>query len=145
MNNRTLNFNSGFTLIELLVVIAILGVLVTIALIAINPIQRIHDSSDDRSSYNVRSVATVIEACLSSEGNHLSDCDEGAELIPNWIRSNSQVGFGNGTASDTRVQVVSDDLINPTIIDLCQPGGEGDRIVWNTTNTRVEHQLGSCP
>lgn len=66
---------SGFTLIELLVVIAIIGVLVTIAVIAINPVRLINDSRDS----TVRADLQQMKAALQLYHN---DCRSYPAAIP---------------------------------------------------------------
>lgn len=55
----------GFTLLEILVVIAIIAVLVSIVLVAIDPVRRINDSYDRVAASNVRATGTLISVCVA--------------------------------------------------------------------------------
>ncbi|HSX58525.1 MAG TPA: prepilin-type N-terminal cleavage/methylation domain-containing protein [Candidatus Saccharimonadales bacterium] len=80
-----LKSEKGFTLIELLVVIAIIAILVVIVVVAINPVERLRESTDRAAAANVRATGTLLSACmtkvlsLSTPGTY-SDCDTQAEL-----------------------------------------------------------------
>ena len=57
--------NKGFTLIELLVVIAIIAVLLSIIVVAIDPVQRIREAQDQAAASNVQLTGSVVGACVT--------------------------------------------------------------------------------
>lgn len=57
--------SKGFTLIELLVVIAILGVLATITLVAVNPLEQIAKANDSKTKQSVTQLGGSLTAYLS--------------------------------------------------------------------------------
>jgi prepilin-type N-terminal cleavage/methylation domain-containing protein len=70
---------SGFTLIELLIVIAILGVLATVVLIAINPLQNLAKARDSGRQSTVGQLGHALEAyATSNNGNYIPES-------ANWI------------------------------------------------------------
>ena len=74
----------GFTLVELLIVIAIISILVTMVLIAINPIRIINESKDSKA----RSELVQVKTSLQLYFNELNDYPAGtAALAPTYIRA----------------------------------------------------------
>jgi prepilin-type N-terminal cleavage/methylation domain-containing protein len=61
MISKVWQSKKGFTLVELLVVIAIIGVLVTIVLIAINPVRVIQNSQDTKHRSELNQVKTALQ------------------------------------------------------------------------------------
>lgn len=62
--------NKGFTLIELLVVIAIIGVLVTIVVVAINPVKLINDSKDAKRRGDVNQIKTALQSYYNDQKSY---------------------------------------------------------------------------
>lgn len=58
----------GFTLIEMLIVIAIIGILASIVLVGLGPIQR--QARDSRRISDLRSVQTLLEICYTRNGQY---------------------------------------------------------------------------
>jgi prepilin-type N-terminal cleavage/methylation domain-containing protein len=84
--NEFLGNKKGFTLIELMVVVAIIAILVIIVIVAINPAQRVNDSSDRRAASNVRAGGTLIATCVARNQGSYASCNttalvEGASNI----------------------------------------------------------------
>src|SRR3989304_8435510 len=65
----------GFTLVELLIVIAIISILVTMVLIAINPIRVINDSRDTKKRSELNQVKTSLQLYFN-ENNRYPDPSE---------------------------------------------------------------------
>ncbi len=67
-----LNFSAknlgGFTLIEMLIVIAIIGILASIVLVGLGPVQR--SARDSRRASDLRSVQNALELCYSKGGSY---------------------------------------------------------------------------
>ena len=73
----------GFTLVELLIVIAIISILVTMVLIALNPIRIINESKDSKA----RSELVQVKTSLQLYFNELNDYPAStAALAPTYIR-----------------------------------------------------------
>ncbi len=58
----------GFTLIEMLIVIAIIGILASIVLVGIGPVQR--QARDSRRAADLRQVQNALELCFSKTGSY---------------------------------------------------------------------------
>src|SRR3972149_11085236 len=59
----------GFTLIELLIVIAIIGILATVVIVALNPVQRFADARNSRRWNDVNSILTAVhEYIVDNDG-----------------------------------------------------------------------------
>lgn len=63
----------GFTLIELLIVIAILGVLATVVLVAINPLEQLARTRDSGRKSAVAQIGRSLQAFATSHDNALPD------------------------------------------------------------------------
>src|SRR3972149_7394146 len=60
----------GFTLVELLIVIAIISILVTMVLIAINPIRIINDSRDAKKRSELNQVKTALQLYFNENNSY---------------------------------------------------------------------------
>src|SRR3989304_1592623 len=115
----------GFTLIELLVVMAVLGVLVTILLVALDPVRLIGQSRDSKRRSDLQQIKVAMQqyyndckvyptdaqvpftnppSALGNTGNGVDGaagtCDDGAVYM-------KQVPNENGGAYDYRVETVN--------------------------------------
>lgn len=57
--------SKGFTLIELLVVIAVLGILATITIVAVNPLEQVAKTNDSKTKQAVSQVGGALTAYLA--------------------------------------------------------------------------------
>lgn len=63
---------SGFTLIELIIVVAIIGILVTIVIIAINPVRLLHDSQDAKMRSDLQQIKAAFQLYYNENRNYPS-------------------------------------------------------------------------
>ena len=61
----------GFTLIEMLIVIAIIGILASIVLVGLGPVQR--NARDARRASDLRQIQTLLELCYARAGSYPAD------------------------------------------------------------------------
>ena len=67
--------NKGFTLVELLIVIAIIGILVTIVVIAVNPLQLLNNARDARRRSDLNQIKAAMQL-------YYNDCKDYPATIP---------------------------------------------------------------
>jgi prepilin-type N-terminal cleavage/methylation domain-containing protein len=87
----------GFTLIELLVVIAIIGILVTIVIVAINPIKVINSARDGRARTDLNQVKASLQLYYNENTRYpttdeekASGCTSGGNTVcftPTYMKS----------------------------------------------------------
>ncbi|OGY27994.1 MAG: hypothetical protein A2Z42_00065 [Candidatus Woykebacteria bacterium RBG_19FT_COMBO_43_10] len=73
----------GFTLVELLIVIAIIGILVTVALIAINPVRVIEDTRDAKYRSEMLQIKTALQLYFNELNTYPDDI---TDLETDYIR-----------------------------------------------------------
>jgi type IV pilus assembly protein PilA len=100
------NKKAGFTLIELLVVIGIIAVLAGVVVVALNPLERIRESRDNRRLQDVQGVRQAVDLGLAdgeinlmgSSSTHAtgnSDTDLGAiatDGSTGWVKVSAATG-----------------------------------------------------
>ena len=113
----------GFTLVELLIVIAIIGILVTVALIAINPVRVIEDTRDAK----YRSEMLQIKTALQLYFNELNTYPAAVtDLETDYIRQLPDVAddatfdYGaSGTDYDAGVSLNNPDTSDDATVTKC--------------------------
>jgi len=131
-------------LIELLVVIAIIAILVVIVVVAINPVGRLQEANDKRTSANVRAAGSLIGACITDQLSRKLD-----PFVLAGCASTTAVGtaLGSyGTLPPTSgpaaidIRAATDSNLNG-IVQICatadNPGGSGN-IRWQSSNGDLE-------
>jgi prepilin-type N-terminal cleavage/methylation domain-containing protein len=63
-----MKYQKGFTLIEMLIVIAIIGILASIVLVGLGPVQK--SARDARRISDLRQVQTALEICFTKAGQY---------------------------------------------------------------------------
>jgi len=99
----------GFTLIELLIVIAIIGVLVTIVVVAIDPVKVINDSNDTKARAELNQVRTSLQLYFNENNSYPPAASWIADLENGYIRkvpTIPAITYGeNGTNYDAWIAV----------------------------------------
>ena len=96
LNTLVSRSRKGFTLIEMLIVIAIIGILASIVLVGLGPIQR--RGRDSRRQADLRQVQNALELYYNKCGHYPGgeSCDDGIGS-PDWEdMSNALTGAGIG-------------------------------------------------
>ncbi len=62
--------NKGFTLIELIVVVGILSVIVTVAMIVLDPVSQVQKASDSRRKADLAQIQKALESYYQDNGNY---------------------------------------------------------------------------
>ena len=73
----------GFTLVELLIVIAIIGILVAMAIIAIDPIRVLQDTRDTKTRTEMNQVKTSLQLYFNENNSYPATL---AGLVPTYTR-----------------------------------------------------------
>lgn len=74
MFKKTTKQLSGFTLIELLIVMGILGVLLTMTIIAINPVQQFNKTRAVGYMHEMSQLANALQQCYVDNGAKINSC-----------------------------------------------------------------------
>ncbi len=128
----------GFTLIEILIVVAIIGILASVALVGLNPVQQ--KGRDARRISDLRQIQTSLELYFTKNGAYptASTFDElktaltragiGVNNIPDDPRSPARV-YQYGVSSDGSTYVLGatlEDGSNPVLNDSLGKDGQVD-------------------
>ena len=78
----------GFTLIELLIVIAIIGILVTVAVIAINPSRLLGEANDSKKREELLQIKNALQLYFNDKTDYPADiyAGGGAGLATDYMR-----------------------------------------------------------
>lgn len=83
MNKVFGGINAGFTLIELIVVMAIIGILASIVLAAVNPVEQLAKARDANRKTAVSDIGKAIEAYSTSKSDYPSPATWDTDLTSN--------------------------------------------------------------
>lgn len=113
----------GFTLVELLVVIAIISVLVTMVLVAINPIRIIEDSRDVKFRSEMNQLKVALQLHFNETNTYPAAI---GDLVPNYARQLPDVAtdgsfdYGiNGADYDAGVDLNNPDNSDAATVTKC--------------------------
>ena len=121
MINKSVSFKNykwleraGFTLVELLVVIALIGILVTIVIVAINPVERLKNARDTDRKSAIAQIALGLNVYLVLKGYYPEDIED----IGTWSTEGCDSSKGSSATADCA--------------DFCPPGCPSPAN-WDTT------------
>ncbi|OGY23415.1 MAG: hypothetical protein A2172_04265 [Candidatus Woykebacteria bacterium RBG_13_40_15] len=116
MISKVWQSKKGFTLVELLVVIAIIGVLVTIVVVAINPVRVIQNSQDTKHRSELNQVKTALQLYYNENKRYPAVAEFGT----------------GGTIPFSPTYVRDADMLSPTKITYTLP--TSDYLAYTTVN-----------
>lgn len=130
MKKKTFRASRGFTLIELLVVIAIIGLLSTLAVVALGNARQ--KSRDAKRVADIKQVQTALELYFADENSYPFDGTAGGGTLT--------LGSGTGARLDTSGWSASTDTDTPVYMQSVpsNPGPGGANYVyrsWNSAGT----------
>jgi general secretion pathway protein G len=129
--------NKGFTLIELLVVIAIIGLLSTLAVIALNSARA--KSRDSKRVSDVKQIQTALELYYADNNGY--PASSGTTLGVTGAKSLSSAGFSDTAVDPTymgQVPASAKPADNPTDVTDCTDAGTDAEITnsyWYTASS----------
>jgi len=129
----------GFTLVELMIVIAIIGVLVTMVLIAIDPLRVINDTRDTKDRTELNQVKTALQLYFNENDDYPTD----AEFITNSGAVNSPPNLTPTYSKQLPVSIT--DGVQGTDWDYAESGTDYDAwVVLNNGSDDDEDSVTKC-
>ena len=121
------NHTKGFTLVEILIVVAIIGILASVALIGLGPVQR--KGRDTRRISDMKQVQSGLELYFSKNGHYPTGIAQWSDLqtmlgaagisvsnIPNDPRTGANYCYASDSAGTTYViEATFEDTTNPAL------------------------------
>lgn len=110
--------NKGFTLVELMIVIAIIAVLVSIILIAVNPVRVIHDAQDTKRRTEINQAKTALQLYYNDNKDYPASTALVSSLQPNYWRLVPSVSYYGYKRISSTDYIVGTQLNNPSNDDI---------------------------
>jgi prepilin-type N-terminal cleavage/methylation domain-containing protein len=114
----------GFTLIEMLIVIAIIGILASIVLVGLGPVQR--QARDSRRIADLRQIQTLLEICFSRSGSSNYPANIAQATLSACSGSNSRVPVDPNGSAYGYTPVASSYVLGATLEDSGNPALSND-------------------
>lgn len=127
------NLKKGFTLIELLVVIAVLGVLITVVIVAIDPIQQLAKARDSGRQNSVSQIGNALVAYATSN-NNLYPTVAQWNAVPNQLVASGEISSIPGLVVNSSGVYCTSNPINGWCYSV---NGAGPVIVYSLMEAKV--------
>lgn len=128
--NKHINKQKGFTLIELLIVVAVIGILASVVLVGLGPIQK--QGRDARRISDLRQIQNGLELYYNKVGSYPQNLNNllisGGGVVPNLPKDPTGVDYSYYTnGSSYCLGAALEDLNNPNWARSvgCPIGGSG--------------------
>lgn len=138
--------NHGFTLIELLVVIAIIGVLATVVIFVIDPVERQARARDTGRISSVTQLGHTIQAYYTSRnGQYPSESTWGQDLLSTADISTFPAGIAYRAYSVSNCTTVPQPAIDPTYCYDLDTAGTNGAIIFSRAESEAKNSLCTSP